>query len=100
MALSTDDTQVLIDRLFERLEDASSPASVNQFTHSLRLHITTKHDAGLVLSPREQALVDALGFMRNRRRSPLAALTFMVLLVLVLGAVAYAVWRYLPGFMP
>lgn len=93
MAASTDDVQVLIDNLFTRLEGANGPAAVNLLTHSLRLHITTKHDAGLPLAPREQAVVDALGFLRNKRRGPgpVAYLAFMILL----GIAAYAVLRHL-----
>lgn len=92
MALSDADTQVLIDNLFERLEAAEQPSTVNLVTHSLRLHITSKHDAGLPLSDREQGLVDALGFIRNRRRGP--APTTVLLLVVLLAGVAYALWRF------
>lgn len=92
MAASMDDIQVLIDNLFTRLEVAEGPAAVNLLTHSLRLHITTKHDAGAPLSPREQAVVDALGFLRNRRRGPGAATMLVVLLVL--AGIVYAILRY------
>ena len=93
MAVSTDDVQVLIDNLFTRLEGADGPAAVNLLTHSLRLHITTKHDVGLPLTPREQAVVDALGYLRNKRRGP-GPVAWLAAAILS-GVAVYVVLRYL-----
>lgn len=89
MTLSLADTQVLIDQLFERLEATDKPAGVNQLTHSLRLHITKKYDAGVPLAPREQGLIDALGFIRNRRRGS-APMAFMITLIVLI--IVYVAW--------
>lgn len=91
--ISLTDTQVLIDQLFERLEGADKPAAVNQLTHSLRLHITIKHDAGVTLAPREQGLIDALGFMRNRRHNSTPAVIILVLIVV--SGIAYLLWSFM-----
>lgn len=93
MAASTDDVQVLIDNLFTRLEGADGPAAVNLLTHSLRLHITTKYDLDLPLTPREQAVVDALGFLRNKRRGP-GPVTYLAVAILV-GIAVYVLLHHL-----
>jgi hypothetical protein len=95
--LALGDVQVMIDKLFEKLEAARSGGAITQYNQALRVQITRKKQLGGTLSEREREIVAALGEIAPpRRSSPLGTL---VLAVLVIGAL-YVAYRYLAPHHP
>jgi len=55
------DVQIIIDKLFEKLDNAKSGGEITQVNHSLRIQINKKINIGGILTDRENYLVMALG---------------------------------------
>ncbi len=88
------DPQIIIDKLFEKLDNARSSGEVQQTTHALRIQITNKKKAGLALSAREKAMVASMGEITKPAKTGFGP--GLIVVIVVVGAVIYAVYAYLP----
>lgn len=95
--LGLGDVQIMIDKLFEKLDAAKSGGEITQYNQALRMQITRKRKLGGSLSAREREIVAALGEIAPPRRgNPLAMLVALV----VIAAALYAAYRYLAPHHP
>ncbi len=95
--LTLSDVQVVIDKLFEKLDAARSGGEITQYNQALRVQITRKKQLGGTLSEREREIVAALGEISPPRRG--SPLTTLVLIVLAIGGL-YLAYRYLVPHHP
>ena len=88
------DIQIVIDKLFGRLDGSSTGGELTQYNHALRVQITKKKKLGGTLTAREQDLVAAVGQIADKQggRPVLGA----ILILLALG-ILYAAYRFLSG---
>lgn len=93
MSIPVDDqTQAMIDSLFDKLDRATTGGELSQLQHALRIQISRKKNAGGTLSGRERGLIAAVGDITGRRSS---ALRWLVTLAIVLGLLAYLYQRFI-----
>ena len=82
------DLQLVIDKLFERLDNAKTGGELTQCTHSLRVQITKKKKLGGSLAEREKEIVAAVGEIAEKKSS--GSLWVLVLIILVIAGLYFA----------
>lgn len=82
------DIQQVIDRLFERLDNAKTGGEITQCTHSLRVQITKKRKLGGSLAEREQEIVAAVGEIAEKKSG--GSLWIFVLAIIVIAGLYFA----------
>lgn len=89
---SSDDIQILIDKLFEKLDKATSGGELTQCTHALRVQITKKAQMGASLHDREKRIIASLGEISAPKKTN----TLLILaLVSALAIAAYIAFKIL-----
>lgn len=88
------DIQIVIDKLFGRLDGSSTGGELTQYNHALRVQITKKKKLGGTLTAREQDLVAAVGQIADQKSG--GSLWVFVLVLLVIGGL-YVAYRFLSG---
>ncbi len=82
------DLQQVIDKLFERLDNAKTGGELTQCTHALRVQITKKKKLGGSLAEREKEIAAAVGEIAEKKSS--GSLWVLVLIILVIAGLYFA----------
>lgn len=86
------DVQIVIDKMFDKLDNAKSGGEITQYNHSLRVQITKKKKMGAALTEREKDMIAAMGQIQSKKNgNPL----WMVILIAAIIGGLYVAYRYL-----
>ena len=85
---SVQDIQQVIDKLFEKLDNAKTGGEITQYTHSLRVQITKKKKLGGSLAEREKEIVAAVGEITEKKSG--GSLWILVLVILIIVGLYFA----------